>query len=213
MQQDVGILILVHLPFIEAVRIQGITSQEGYDHVRAHVRIGGDVPHDARHGEVPQVVPPEDLPHGIVGAEILEGHFLRDHDRIRFGQRGPGIAGDEGNGKHVQQGRIGPDDLLLVETLFLMHEEPGRCRASHPGEAFDFREITLQDGSPSRWRSRRPDGLTGAFNVIDDPVDPVGMGMISIIAQLVPDVEQDQHAGRQPDREPHDVDERVGWIP
>ena len=53
----------------------------------------------------------------------------------------------------------------------------------------------------------------GAFYVIYDPVHPVGMGMIPIVAQFVPKRSAGSACSRQTDREPHDVDERVGGIP
>ena len=94
-----------------------------------------------------------------------------------------------------------------------MHDEPCGSRASHPGEELDFREISLQAGSPSRRRPGSLDRLPGAFYVIDDPVNPFGVWMVSVVAQLVPYVEEYQHAGREADCEADDIYKCVGGIP
>ena len=213
-EPDVGVQVSVIFPVVQVpAGLYRSHRAIGYEHVRPHVGIGRNVLHDARHREVPAIVEIDRIADGLFVAEVLEGQILRDHHRIRLGERDALIPRGQRNAEHLEQVGSRPDDFAFIVDGVSEIDQPRGFGTSQPDDKLDLGEVALQGGSPARGRPGRLNGLAPTFDIVDDAVHAVGMGMIPVVAELILDVQEDQDAGGHADCEPGDIDERVGGMP
>ena len=104
-------------------------------------------------------------------------------------------------------------DFAFIVDGVSQIDQPRGFGTSQPDDKLDLGEVALQGGSPARGRPGRLNGLAPTFDIVDDAVNAVGMGMIPVVAELILDVQEDQDAGGHADCESGDIDERIGGMP
>ena len=217
-EQQIGIQIVVEPAVLNVVRIavvELIRRQRGEGSQEVEMEVGSPrhVPHDARHGELVEVVPRDHLPDGVFVSEVLAGHGLGQHHGMRFDQGGPGVALYERDGEDVEDRRVRENEVPLVEPVLLIPDEPAGSRRLDPGVALDFRVVPRKDGRPGRGRDGRFDRSVRNRGGFRNAVDTVFFLMMLVVGEFVLHVEQDQHAARHADGQPEDVDGRIALVP
>lgn len=79
------------------------------------------------------------------------------------------------------------------------------------GRGLDFRKVIFQQGGCSRGKDRQGLGEAGKFRQVGDAVDAIGLLMEPVVAQFVPDVEQDEKAAGHAYRQTKDIDQGEGF--
>lgn len=75
------------------------------------------------------------------------------------------------------------------------------------GGRLDFREVIFQQGGCGRRKDREGFGETGKFRQVGDAVDAIGLLMEPVVAQFVPDVEEDEEAAGHTYGQTKDIDQ------
>ena len=179
---------------------------QGEDVVELKVRIPRQVADDGRDAKI-RGVDLHGLAHGLLSAEDLSGQAFGQYDRRRLAQGRLGIAGQEGEGKDIEERGIDGGQLGFGKSGLAPMEVPARPPALDTGRLDDLREVPNQRFS-HRGRAGRIPGLAPAGPVdAEDAKDPVAVFMEPVVAPLVADPEQDQDAANHPDGQPGDIDE------
>ena len=179
------------------------------EYVESEVRVGGQVPHDAGHLEMEGPLGIQDLPHGVLVAEVLPGNGLRQHDFVDAGQGGPGIAHQKRHVEHVEDRRVGQVEVPFVESPIPVLDHPGVAGRVEPDHFFHFGEVFAHEFGRGHHDFGRPDHLVAIALFRDHAVDTVRLPMITVVAEFIADVQQDEEGARDPERQAHHVDERV----
>ena len=190
-------------------RERGIGSQE----IEMKVRVPGHVLHDAGHSELVEVVSRNHLSDRVLVPEVLVSHGLGQHHGTWFGQGRLRVSLDERYGKNVKYGRIREHEVPLVESILLVPDEPAGAGWLQPGNLLDLGEFLRHHRGPGRRRDRRLDRPSRYGGGFRQAVDPVMLLMISIIAEFVLHVKQDENAAGDADGQPQHVDRRIAFIP
>ena len=154
----------------------------------------------------------QDLPHGILVAEVLPRDGFGQHHLVVAIQRRPGIARQKGHIEDVEDRTVGQIERSLVEPLVAVLDHPGVTRGHETDHVFHFGkvgpdELGYRDQHIGVLRDLVPLPMFGghAEYTVRLVVEPV-------VAQLVADVEQDEKTASDPERQAHDVDERVALL-
>ena len=111
------------------------------------------------------------------------------------------ISPDQGQREKVEQRTLRPvDPSFVVDAVFVLHD-PGAGRGVHAQAGLYFGEVGLERGSHAARRL----GVV----VERDPVDPVGLIVVAVIAQFVAGIQEDQDRAGHADRQAQDVDQRI----
>ena len=171
----------------------------------------GEALQHPRHRVVGFIVEAEGLAHRVVVAEILLRHGLGEDHRVGLGEGCFWIALDQGEGEDVEDRRVGQQDVVFVELMvFVGDQGASGIQKAHGVE--HLRILLNQRSSHRRRRGGRVNERAANRALEVHAVDPVGVFVVAVVAEFVLDVEHDQHAGRHPNRQPGNVDERVALM-
>ena len=171
--------------------------------------IGRQVRHDAGHFEMKGAFGVQDLPHGVLVAEVLPGDGLGQHDPVVSAQRGPGIAFQKRDVEDIEDRRVRQIEGPFVESPFAVLHHPrihGRVETHH---VFHFGEVFAHALDRGRHDFGGPDNRAALPFLGDHAVDTVRLVVKPVIAQLVADIEHDEQTTRDAERQAHRIDECV----
>ena len=152
------------------------------------------------------------------GSSLPKTLAARDSERtIALGSRRAvrGIALHQGEREDVEERSVGREDLGLFEgEVIALPEDDVAEGAGELGQGLDLRILVADGLGQDPGRPELMDlGVALVRPVGGDPVDPVGVPVEAVVAELVDDVEHDENAGRDADGQAHDVDESVALMP
>jgi len=141
----------------------------------------------------------------IGAVEIAAGGAFIDHNGMRVVEGGIGIAGDHGQGEDLEDRRIGEGEVMVEDVVIaLPHEQVARVAEPH-------HLLDLWIGSDESGAEKF--GGVGGFEpgVVDigiliDPIDAVGVDVITIVTELIGDVQDDQQTDTEACSEADDVE-------
>jgi len=116
-----------------------------------------------------------------------------------------GVAGDHGQGEDLEDRRVGEGEVMLEDMVVpLPHQLV--ARASEPDHLLD-----LRIGSDERGAHIFGGGDSVDLGVIEeeiliDPIDAVGVDVVTVVAELIGDVQDDQEADGEAGSEADDVE-------
>jgi len=201
--------IVVAAPVLElALSVHLLERSQGADDLEMEVRVGGGGPDDARDLGIDAVLELEGLAERVLVAEILPGRSLRDHEREGIAEGRIGIARKQLEGKHGEDVLLGENDVFLHEVLVFVAAQHA-ARALYAHRFLDIGKVVEEQGGDGR-RYVAEMEARGAVLVEPLPRDTVyavGIFMVAVIAQLVPDIEEDQDAAGHADGQSQQVDE------
>jgi hypothetical protein len=150
------------------------------------------------------VIHQQDLANHICPVKVLPRGMLRDYHRIRIDQRPGWIAFDHRQGEDREEVRIRIDRMVLLDILVVfLYTDPTLIQ--QPDRLLDFGEIALH----RLGRRRRGGGIsffiTPETDIVVNPVNPVSLFMIPVIAQFIQDIKDDQKTSRNPQGETQDI--------
>ena len=169
------------------------------------MRLMGHIPDDPRHLTNGLILQLQDFSDNIRTVEIpLRDAFVDDY-RIRLIQGRCRVSLHHRHGKDLEESRVGKDQAMVLDkvTVLLHHDIP--CIIG-PHHLLHLGVIGLQrPGQGFGGYRRRKAGIVEK-NVRIDPVDPIRLCIVFVVAQLIDNVEDDEQADAQPCRQPDNVD-------
>ncbi len=123
-----------------------------------------------------------------------------------------GLPAREGEAEHVEQRPVDHQHVLDRRRHAVL--EDGRSAAERIDELADLREILPEPRARDIGRHLQQVALAGrARHVMRlELIAVLDVGQRPVVAELVADVEQDQQARGHADRQPQDVDQRIGAV-
>ena len=182
----------------------------------AEMGVSGDIFQDAGDGELAShfgVFDGDDFSDWIFTAEEFFCHLLGEEDGVRFLEGGFGVALDEGEGEEFQDVCVGHAEPLAEAFVAVAYPGPAVLSEVDPHGALDFREVVFERGGEGARGANGVAGI-GAFGVgfSEDPVDPVGVFVVPVVAEFILDVEEDEDAAGHADGQAGDVDEGIDFV-
>ena len=207
-EQDVAVR-LAPTPSVERQIRKRLMHAERRENVESEVRIGRQVRHDAGYFEMKGALRVHDLPHGVLVAEVLPGDGLGQHDLVVAAQRGPGIAFQKRDVEDVEDRSVRQVERTFVESPVAVLDHPGVHGRVETHHVFHFGEVFAHLPGRGRHDFGGPDGRAALPFLGDHAVDAVRLVVKPVIAQLVADIEQNEQAAGDAERQAHGIDEGV----
>ena len=183
-------------------------------HPHIHVRVLGEVLEhagDAVIGLLARSEQRQGAADDVPGAEDLVRLVLAQHHRSGPRER-LAVALRHRQRDRVEKGAV--DQPALIDLPGLAVLEQRERRPTHIGGALDLREILEQRPLGHIGRALVLEPVAGGLALVID-LELIGaprIGQPIVVAALILDVEQDQQAGRQADRQAEQVDEGIGAV-
>ena len=137
--------------------------------------------------------------------EVFLRHRFRDQNRIRMRQRRRLVTTDQLEIEHVEQRRVRKEETTLGKPQrlsifrFVRQRDTRSLEIEEAGGGLDV--IRIIGNQRLRHRKRHARRLFGALDELGDSVDAIRVGMITVIRELIPNVEQNQNEAGDPNRQ------------
>ena len=190
----------------------GLLDAERREYVESQVRIRGQIPHDAGDLELKRALGVENLPDGIPVAEVLSRDGFRQHHFFIVPQRRSGIAPYQGHIEYVENRSVGQIEGAFVEPLVAVLDHPSVSGRHETDHVFHFRKVGLDELGRRDQHVGIADDLIPLALLRDHAVDAVRLVVEPVVAQFVADVDQNEEAARDPERQARYVDERIALL-
>ena len=170
---------------------------KGGEELDPQVRLLGQVAQNPGHLQVEIILEADDLPHGVGVAEQLARRRLGEEDAKRLVESSRGVARNQGQGKNLQNLRVGEEKGILVETLLpVADERHWVVHVQHPHYSFHLGRLALKAGAEDSRRRHASSFLA----LGDDSVDALAVFVKAVGLQLAENPDGHEHTAREPNR-------------
>ena len=141
-----------------------------------------------------------------VGAvEIAAGGAFIDHDGMRVVEGGIGVAGDHGQGKDLEDRRVGESEAMFENVVAAFPDEYV-LGVAEPDHLLDLRIGSDEGGAEKFGDSGGVEPGVIEVDILIDPIDAVGVDIVAVVTELIGDVQDDQQTDTEAGSEADDVE-------
>ncbi|GEM_PF-4701293 len=199
----------IHVALPAVDRLQ---SRKGIQHAEIQMRIARHLAQHAGDFEISELLDDQRFAVGIFLAKKFSCGFDREHDGLGIAQGGLGVALRQRKIEQFKKAGLGEKMIAFVKTrLAILHRAASGAETAHqPHRVGNFRQL-LHHRRTYRSGSLRDMllALIRRLLDLDDAIEAIRLFMKRVEIQLVENVQQNQNAASEPNRQADDVDERI----
>jgi hypothetical protein len=141
----------------------------------------------------------------IGAVEKAAGGTFVDHDRMRVVEGGIGVAGDHGQREDLEDRRVGKGEVMFEDVVVaLPHQQV--ARVAKPDHLPDLRIRSDERGTEKFGSGGSVILGVIQVNILVDPIDAVGVYIVSVITELISNVQHNQQTYSEAGSEADDVE-------
>jgi len=141
----------------------------------------------------------------IGAVEKAAGGTFIDHDRMRVVEGGIGVAGDHGQREDLEDRRVGKGEVM-VEDVVVAFPHQQVARVAEPDHLLDLRIGSDERGAEKFGGGDRIVMRVIQVDILVDPIDAVGVHMVSVVTELISDVQDNQQTDTESGSEADNVE-------
>jgi len=192
LDQYIGIIITGY-PVVVVGIIKGVGFAEGANEAEMELGLFRHVPDDPSDLEEEFIVNThlQRAADDIGAVEIAAGGTFINHNGMRVVERGIGVAGNHGQGKDLEDRRVGEGEALVDDVVVALPHQQA-ARVAEPGHLPDLRIGTDESGTHKFGGGDSVDLGVIEVEILIDPIDAVCVDVVAVVTDFIRDVQDDQ---------------------